>query len=270
MLYCPHFRWTGFLAGHQIHINLLQCLIQACFYSGWKSWVVLNNAGLIGYVLQLISIKSLGDCHLSLGGQGAGAGAMYLSQPLIRKHTFACFAKGRGQGGGADTISAPERYNCRSVNCCRKMPCLWNSAKTHGEALFKGYNEGPSVSLCKQKSKTWETYLAWFHYGRKPNTLTQDSIPFFHFYFQIIDNRPTIAHLETSNLILQHLGEKSIRNHDCSLEGKHNLLHQVSPSPLVLTCESCAVPWHQWENQLAFGILFVLHCTLVWGQTRTR
>lgn len=106
-----------------------------------KSWVVLNNAGLIGSVLQLISIKSLGDCHLSLGGQGAGAASMYLSEPLIRKHTFNCFAKGRGQGGGADTISAPERYNCRSVNCCRKMPCPWNSEKTHGEAPSKGYNE---------------------------------------------------------------------------------------------------------------------------------
>ena len=126
-----------------------------------KSWVVLNNAGLIGYVLQLISIKSLGDCHLSLGGQGAGAGAMHLSQPLIRKHTFACFVKGRGQGGGADTISAPGRYNCWSVNCCIKNALsLKFSENTWWGICLKGYNEGPSVSLCKQKSKTGETYLA--------------------------------------------------------------------------------------------------------------
>lgn len=112
-----------------------------------KSWVVLNNAGLIGCVLQLISIKSLGDCHLSLGGRGAGAGATYLSQPLIRKHTFACFAKGRGHGGGADTISATEHDNCASVNCVgKKGHVLENSAETHGWALSKGYNEGPSVS----------------------------------------------------------------------------------------------------------------------------
>lgn len=28
----------------------------------------------------------------------------------------------KGQGGGADTISAPERFNCRSVNCKEKCP----------------------------------------------------------------------------------------------------------------------------------------------------
>lgn len=104
------------------------------------------------------------------------------------------------------------------------------------------------VSLCVSRKVRLEK-LIWHGFtmdeNRFKHILTQHSIPFFHFYFQIIDNRPTIAHLETSNLILQHLGEKSIRNHDCSLEGKHNLLHQVPPSPLVLTCESCAVPWHQ-------------------------
>lgn len=113
-----------------------------------KSWVVLNNAGLIGRVLQLISIKSLGDCHLSLGAQGAAVGAVYLSQPLIRKHTFSCLAKGRGQGGGANTISAPERCNCRSVNCC--TAALW------AEGVMKD-----QVSLCGS-TKASETYLESF------------------------------------------------------------------------------------------------------------
>lgn len=157
MLYCPNFRWTGLLAGNQIRVNLLlnpsaHVIYWPAFF--WmKSWALLNNVCLIGHVLQLISVKSLGDCHLTLGGQGAGAGTEHLSQSLIRKHTYTCFAKGRGQRGGADTISAPEHYNCVSVNCCRKSPV--SEIQWKQMVLFKGWNEGPSVFLYKLKTKAW-------------------------------------------------------------------------------------------------------------------
>lgn len=47
------------------------------------------------------------------------------------------------------------------------MPRLGNSVKIKGSALTRGHNEEPCVSLCKQKSKTWETYLAWLCYKSK-------------------------------------------------------------------------------------------------------
>lgn len=82
-------------------------------------------------------------------------------QPAVNQQTH-FRNRGRGQGGGADTISVPQCCNCRSANCCRKMPRLWNPTKN----ARRGYNEGPGVSLCKQKSKTWGTNLAHHQLNR--------------------------------------------------------------------------------------------------------
>lgn len=116
----PHFRWARWLAGNQLHINLLQTLlpskaISGCYYSEWRRWeVVLNNTGLIGPVLQLISIKSLG--RLSPRCERLRLCGVYCTSPSCRLHRRGHRSSGRGW----HHICLPEQWNCGSVNCCKK------------------------------------------------------------------------------------------------------------------------------------------------------
>lgn len=97
--------------------------------------------------------------------------------------------------------------------------------------MSKGYNEGPSVSLCKQKSNTWETYLAWFCY--KLNTLkvnvTKDFIPFYRQKFGITS--PTTSELQ-----------RNTSKFKCNIFKKIMAVvnKEEAPNPLVLISKSSA------------------------------
>lgn len=91
--YCPPFlmdRLSWQATNFTFNLLRRECtrLIWGCFYSGVKSWVVLNNAGLIGYVLQLISIKTLEETVTSVWWRVP----LYLAWPLIR-HTLSTAAQ---------------------------------------------------------------------------------------------------------------------------------------------------------------------------------